>query len=142
MDTNARNALGAAAGERVALVTGGTGGIGRAVALQLARGGDRVLFVGRNAERSADVLAALREARPGTDHAFLQADLSLLAETARLAEEVARRTERLDAAAFCAGILSTVPARAQRLERRNGLWAASEDLIRPYLPEAAAIDAR
>ena len=26
-----------------------------------------------------------------------------------------------------------VPARAQRPERRSGLWAASEDLVRPYL---------
>ena len=39
------------AGQRVSLVTGGTGGIGRAVALGLARGDDRVLFVGRDAYR-------------------------------------------------------------------------------------------
>lgn len=98
-----------AASERVSLVTGGTDGIGRAVAVQLARGGDRVLFVGRSVERGAEVLAALREARPGVDHVFLRADLSLLKETARVAEEVARHTDRLDAAVFCAGILSTVP---------------------------------
>lgn len=110
--------MGAATGERVALVTGGTDGIGRAVALQLARGGDRVLVVGRSEERGARVLAALRDARPGVDHLFLSADLSLLAETARVAEEVSRRTHRLDAAVFCAGILSTVPEwTAEGLER-------------------------
>jgi hypothetical protein len=27
----------------------------------------------------------------------------------------------------------SVPARAQRPERRNGLWVASEALVRPYL---------
>lgn len=97
------------AGSRVSLVTGGTGGIGRAVALQLARGGDRVLFVGRNAEKAEDVLAGLREVRPGPDHAFLPADLSLLSETARVADEVGQLTDRLDAAVFCAGVLSTVP---------------------------------
>jgi NAD(P)-dependent dehydrogenase (short-subunit alcohol dehydrogenase family) len=107
-----------AAGERVALVTGGTDGIGRAVALQLARGGDRVLLVGRNAARGAQVLAALREARPGVGHMFLAADLSLLDDTARVAEEVARHTDRLDAAVFCAGILSTVPEwTVEKLER-------------------------
>ena len=96
------------AAERVSLVTGATDGIGRAVALQLARG-DRVLFVGRSTERGKQVLAELREALPGVDHVFLPADLSLLSETTRLADEVARHTDRLDAAVFCAGILSTVP---------------------------------
>ena len=87
--------------ERVVLVTGGTDGIGRAVALQLARGGDRVLFVGRSTERGKQVLAELRKALPGVDHVFLPADLSLLSETARLADEVARHTDRLDAAVLC-----------------------------------------
>ena len=105
-------------GERVSLVTGGTGGIGRAVALQLARGGDRVLFVGCNAERGAQVLSELREARPEADHIFFPADLSLLAETARVAKEAARHIKRLDAVVFCAGILSTVPEwTAEGLER-------------------------
>jgi NAD(P)-dependent dehydrogenase (short-subunit alcohol dehydrogenase family) len=79
------------------------------VALQLARGGDRVLFVGRSTARGAQVLAELRKARPGVEHVFLPADLSLLAETACVADEVARHADRLDAVVFCAGILSTVP---------------------------------
>ena len=127
---------GATAGGRVALVTGGTDGIGRSVALRLARGGDRVLFVGRNAQRGARVLAELREVRPGVDHAFLPADLSLLSETARVADEVARRTDRLDAAVFCAGILSTVPEwMAEGLERNFVLNYLSRYLLaRRLLP--------
>ena len=31
-----------------------------------------------------------------------------------------------------------IPARAQRPQRCSGLWTASEDLVRPYLPDAAA----
>jgi NAD(P)-dependent dehydrogenase (short-subunit alcohol dehydrogenase family) len=107
------------AGERVSLVTGGTDGIGRAVALGLAHGGDRVLFVGRSAERGAQTLAALRKAHPGVDHAFLRADISLLSETARVADEVTRLTGRLDAAVFCAGILSTVPQWTEEGLERN-----------------------
>jgi NAD(P)-dependent dehydrogenase (short-subunit alcohol dehydrogenase family) len=94
---------------RVALVTGGTNGIGRAVALRLARGGDRVLFVGRDPERGAQLLTELRALRPGAQHVYLQADLSLLADTARLADAVAEHTQRLDAVVCCAGVLSTVP---------------------------------
>jgi NAD(P)-dependent dehydrogenase (short-subunit alcohol dehydrogenase family) len=94
---------------RVALVTGGTDGIGRAVALELARGGDQVLFVGRSGARGAQVLAELLELNPGVEHTFLPADLSLLSETARVADEVAQRTDRLDAVVCSAGILSTIP---------------------------------
>src|SRR5215207_4839956 len=126
----------AATGGRVALVTGATDGIGRAVALQLARGGDRLLVVGRSEERGAQVLAALREARPGVDHVFIPADLSLLADTARVAEEVARQTDRLDVAVFCAGILSTVPEwTAEGLERNFVLNYLSRYLLaRRLLP--------
>jgi NAD(P)-dependent dehydrogenase (short-subunit alcohol dehydrogenase family) len=124
------------AGERVALVTGGTDGIGRAVALQLARGGDRVLFVGRSAQRGEQVLAELRKALPGVDHVFLPADLSLLAETARVADGVERHTDRLDAVVFCAGILSTVPEwTSEGLERNFVLNYLSRYLLaRRLLP--------
>jgi NAD(P)-dependent dehydrogenase (short-subunit alcohol dehydrogenase family) len=124
---------------RVALVTGGTDGIGRAVAVQLARGGDRVLIVGRNADRGARVLAELHDVAPEADHRFLQADLSLLAETAWVADEVPRITERLDAAVFCAGILSTVPEwTAEGLERNFALNYLTRYLLcRRLLPALA-----
>lgn len=103
------NLMRTAASGRVSVVTGGTDGIGRAVALRLASGGDRVIFVGRSAERGAQVLNALQQANPLSSHAFIQADLSLLTETARVAAEISRLSRRVDAAVFCAGILSTVP---------------------------------
>jgi NAD(P)-dependent dehydrogenase (short-subunit alcohol dehydrogenase family) len=95
-----------------------------------------VLFVGRNTARGAQVLAALREARPGVEHVFLPADLSLLAETARVANEVTRQTDRLDAAVLCAGILSTVPEwTAEGLERTFVLNYLSRYLLaRRLLP--------
>jgi NAD(P)-dependent dehydrogenase (short-subunit alcohol dehydrogenase family) len=95
-------------GRRTVVVTGGTGGIGRAVAVELARRGDRVLIVGRSADRGAAVLAALHEAGPGAGHALLRADLALLRDTARAADQLAGQTDRLDAVVLCAGVLSTV----------------------------------
>jgi NAD(P)-dependent dehydrogenase (short-subunit alcohol dehydrogenase family) len=95
-------------GRHTVVVTGGTGGIGRAVAVELARRGDRVLIVGRNADRGAAVLAALNEAGPGAGHSLLRADLALLRETARVADQIAGQTDRLDAVVLCAGALSTV----------------------------------
>jgi len=104
---------------RVGLVTGGTEGIGRAVCLELARQGWRVLFVGRDQRRAEGVLAELRAASPGVEHAFLRADLSLLSETARVADEIGHHSTRLDAAIFCAGILGTIPEWTEEGLERN-----------------------
>ena len=128
---------------RVSLVTGGTDGIGRAVALELARGGDQVIFVGRSQERGAEVLWELRRAAPALEHAFIAADLSLLSETARVAAEVTRMTQRLDALVCCAGILSLVPEwTTEGLERNFVLNYLTRYLLAvqmlPLLREAAS----
>ena len=68
-----------------ALVTGSTHGIGRAAALRLARDGWDVVVHGRNAERGAEVVAAI-EAEGGRAR-FVAAELMYIDEIHRLAEE-------------------------------------------------------
>jgi NAD(P)-dependent dehydrogenase (short-subunit alcohol dehydrogenase family) len=124
---------------RTATVTGGTGGIGRAVAVELARRGYRVVVVGRDAERGAAVLAALDDAAPGAGHALVRADLSLLRETARAADEITGHTDRLDGVVLCAGILSAVPEWTdENLERTFVLnYLSRYLLLRRLLPMLA-----
>lgn len=72
---------------KTALVTGATSGIGRAIALQLASDGATVIVSGRNAERGAETVAAIKAA--GGDARFVAADLGDVDSVAGLAQEAA-----------------------------------------------------
>jgi len=82
--------------DKTVLVTGGTGGIGKATAAGLARLGARVGIVGRNRQRAE---AAAADIRREVDKAVVDvfvADMSSQAEVRRLAADVLDRYPRLD----------------------------------------------
>src|ERR1051325_5167549 len=69
-----------------ALVTGATTGLGRAIALQLARNGAAVVVHGRDSARGAQTIEAIRG--EGGRARFVAADLTNPGEIKRLANDV------------------------------------------------------
>src|SRR2546427_7417701 len=81
---------------KVVLITGGTGGIGKAAAIGLASIGARVGITGRDQARADEAGAAIaRESGNPTVDVFV-ADMSSQAEVRRLAAEVLSAYPRLD----------------------------------------------
>src|SRR5512133_1723982 len=80
---------------RTVLVTGGTGGIGKATAAGLAALGARVAITGRDRRRADEAAADIRAAG-GPEVDVFVADMSSQAEVRRLASEVLDGLPRLD----------------------------------------------
>ena len=89
--------------EKVALVTGGTRGIGRATVIALSDGGATVAFTYRSASARADELVKERNAEGKRVLAY-QADASSTLESAKVVDEVIKECGRLDILVNNAGI--------------------------------------
>lgn len=119
----------------ITVVSGGTNGMGRAVALGRAERGNRVLALGRNRERG--------EALAGGLVSFLPVDLSSVAETRQVIAHILTEHQVVDALVLCANALA--PRRivtGEGLERTFALYYLSRYLLslglRPALDRATA----
>jgi len=90
--------------QRVALVTGSTSGIGKAIATQLTQDNFAVAF---HSKSSIQVGQALAAAHPASS--YFQADLSDQSQTRQLMAEVLSHYGRLDVLVNNAGISATIP---------------------------------
>ncbi len=83
---------------RTFVITGGTDGIGAALARTLSARGDRVVVIGTSTEKGERLQA---EAAPG-NVAFVQADLSLVSNTRRIVGELVEEYPVIDGVVLCA----------------------------------------
>jgi len=94
---------------RVALITGGTSGIGSATAALFAREGAAVAFTGRSRERGEEVAQAIADA--GGRALFIQADVRMADDCRRAVEETLEHFGSIDVLFNNAGVFhpKTVP---------------------------------
>ncbi len=90
---------------KVAVILGGTGGIGMATAHKLASLGASVVLVSRKPETAAHAVAGL----PAGNHHAGVAEVSDTASLTRLADEVQRKYGRIDMLVNSAGFTRAIP---------------------------------
>ncbi len=88
--------------EKVAIVTGGTSGIGRATAIAYARDGAKVVVTGRREEMGAETVRLIEAA--GGGGLFIQTDVRNEAEVKAMVEKTISAFGRLDYAFNNAGV--------------------------------------
>jgi NAD(P)-dependent dehydrogenase (short-subunit alcohol dehydrogenase family) len=88
---------------KVAIITGGTSGIGLSVAQRFSKEGAKVIIVGRSAARGEQALKTLSES--GASAIFLQADVCSPADCDSVVEETLRLHSRLDILFNNAGLI-------------------------------------
>jgi NAD(P)-dependent dehydrogenase (short-subunit alcohol dehydrogenase family) len=87
---------------KVALVTGGTSGIGKATAIAFARAGAKVILSGRREKEGAKVVAEIKKF--GGDAAFVRADVAKDADVKGMVDFTVEKFGRLDIAFNNAGV--------------------------------------
>lgn len=89
---------------QVALVTGGTAGIGKAIALKLAEHGAKVAIFGTHPERGAQVVEEIRQLTKGGEASFYQVNVAKTQEVDDAIKKVLEQHKQVDILVNNAGI--------------------------------------
>jgi NAD(P)-dependent dehydrogenase (short-subunit alcohol dehydrogenase family) len=87
---------------KIALVTGGTSGIGKTTAIEFARAGAKVVLTGRREKEGAQVVAEIKKL--GGEAAFVRADVAKDPDVKRMIDFTIDKFGRLDIAFNNAGV--------------------------------------
>ncbi|MEO8393450.1 MAG: SDR family oxidoreductase [Chloroflexota bacterium] len=92
---------------KTVLITGGTNGIGKVTALELAKMGATVVIIGRNAAKTQETVAEIKQQSGNQAVESIIADMSSMAEVRRAADEFKAHHNRLHVLINNAGAMFT-----------------------------------
>jgi 3-oxoacyl-[acyl-carrier protein] reductase len=110
---------------RAVLVTGGSRGIGRAVAAAFAAAGDRIAIHHRD---SFDLAERLRAELPGEGHTVVQADVADAGEARRMVDEAADALGGIDVLVNNAGVFLHHPITEVAYDEWQAAWRRTLDV--------------
>lgn len=84
------------------LITGGASGLGKGIAMQLLKSGNRVIVIGSSLKNGHTFSEEAKQLGAGERAIYIQADLSLVKENRRVMQEIKNLSESIDALIFCA----------------------------------------
>jgi NAD(P)-dependent dehydrogenase (short-subunit alcohol dehydrogenase family) len=129
---------------RVAVVTGGNGGLGLATVDALAAAGAHVVVAARDQVKTADALAGVRDRHPSAALEVVPLDLADLSSVRTAAERIRSDHDRIDLLVNNAGLMAMPERRtADGFEMQFGVnhlghWAITALLMEPLLAADAA----
>lgn len=87
---------------KTVLITGGTDGIGKGLAMNLLMKGYRIIVVGSSKAKGTDFCNEAKQITDEKNVIFLKANLSLISENKRIIDEIKNNYDSLDALVLCA----------------------------------------
>jgi len=127
---------------KVALITGGTTGIGRDTAVLFAKAGAKVVFTGRREAEGSETLGLVRAA--GGDGLFLKSDVSKASDVQSIVQKTVEKFGRLDVAFNNAGVEGQLGPLIEQTEENwdyvhninlKGLWLCLKYEIQQMLKQ-------
>ena len=129
---------------KVALVTGGTSGIGRATAIAYAQQQAKVVVVGRRIDEGEETVRLIKEA--GGEAIFVQADVTKEADVKAMVDKAVSVFGRLDIASNNAGTIGENPSLIEQTEAEyertmnvniKGIWLSMKYEIAQMLKQGS-----
>ncbi len=114
------------------LITGGTSGIGKGIAMHYIKNGDRVIVIGNSMANEEAFYKEARNMGAQERAIYFKADLSLIQENRRIVEEVRNKFSTLDVLVLCAQNQkkrTTVIKTAEGVELSFGLYYLSRYIL-------------